>query len=395
MKKVFISSQVYIKNHQSSNSKISTKVMRRVYQISIILFTLTALTQSCTNEPAKGEVKEQTAEVPGIPAFSLRKDSISTNIRIPGELIAFQQVDLYAKVSSFIKRLQVDIGSEVKQGELLASMEAPEINSQLAAAESRLKAQEAIYLASKATYERLLETSKTPGTISPNDLEMADAKQKSDLAQLEAAKAAHYEIMANKNYLEIRAPFNGVITSRNVSTGAYVGPTGKGSESPIFTLQQQDKLRLVISVPEQYISYLRNQDEVNFTVRSYPNETFKAKVTRLAGALDSKLRSQRTEMDVVNMDKKLLPGMVAEVSIPLVSNSASFVVPSTAVLNSTEGVFIIKVVEEKSVWVPVSLGQNGEGKTEVYGELNEGDTIILKASEEIRNNGSIDKIDLS
>ena len=369
--------------------------MRRVYQISIILFTLTALTQSCTNEPAKGEVKEQTAEVPGIPAFSLRKDSISTNIRIPGELIAFQQVDLYAKVSSFIKRLQVDIGSEVKQGELLASMEAPEINSQLAAAESRLKAQEAIYLASKATYERLLETSKTPGTISPNDLEMADAKQKSDLAQLEAAKAAHYEIMANKNYLEIRAPFNGVITSRNVSTGAYVGPTGKGSESPIFTLQQQDKLRLVISVPEQYISYLRNQDEVNFTVRSYPNETFKAKVTRLAGALDSKLRSQRTEMDVVNMDKKLLPGMVAEVSIPLVSNSASFVVPSTAVLNSTEGVFIIKVVEEKSVWVPVSLGQNGEGKTEVYGELNEGDTIILKASEEIRNNGSIDKIDLS
>ncbi|UZR98663.1 efflux RND transporter periplasmic adaptor subunit [Chondrinema litorale] len=372
--------------------------MRRIYQITFLFFTLSAfpsLMQSCTTEHAKGEGIEKKTEIPGIPAFSLTKNNLSTSIRIPGELIAFQQVDLYAKVSSFINKLHVDIGSEVKKGDLLASMDAPEINSQLAAAESRLKSQEAIYLASKATYNRLLETSKTPGTISPNDLEMADAKQKSDMAQLEAAKAAHYEIMANKDYLEIRAPFNGIITARNVSAGAYVGPTGKGSDSPIFTLQQQDKLRLVISVPEQYIGYLKNQDEVNFTVRSYPNETFTAKVARLAGALDSRLRSQRTEMDVVNPDKRLLPGMVAEVSIPLVSNEPSFVVPSTAVLNSTEGVFVIKVKDEKSVWVPVSLGQNGEGKTEVFGDLSEGDTIILNATEEIRNNGAVSKVDLS
>src|SRR4249919_3926178 len=97
--------------------------------------------------------------------FSLEKGRLSSSLQIPGELIAYQQVDLYAKVSSFVKKLYVDVGSEVKEGELLATMEAPEINSQLAGAESNIKSREAIYLASKANYERLLETSKTPGTI--------------------------------------------------------------------------------------------------------------------------------------------------------------------------------------------------------------------------------------
>jgi len=96
---------------------------------------------------------------------------LSTTLQIPGELLAFQQVDLYAKENSFVKKLFVDVGSEVKAGQLLATMEAPELNSLESAAQSRLKSQEAIYIASKSNYDRLLETSKTPGTISQNDLD--------------------------------------------------------------------------------------------------------------------------------------------------------------------------------------------------------------------------------
>ncbi|MGS2763234.1 efflux RND transporter periplasmic adaptor subunit [Sinomicrobium sp. M5D2P9] len=348
--------------------------------------------QACGHGNA-GENRDQTTTgADGPEAFIVKKDSLSSSIRIPGELTAYQEVDLYAKVNSFIKTLKADIGSQVKSGQLLAVLEAPEINSQLAAAESRLKSQEAVYISSKATYNRLLETSKTPGTVSRNDLDIAFAKQESDLAQFEAAKADYREIMANRNYLEIKAPFNGVITARNVSPGAYVGPSGRGSELPLFTLREQENLRLVVNVPEGYIGYLSPQSTVAFTVKALPDRHFEAKVSRLAGALDNRLRSQRTEMDVRNTDKILLPGMVAEVSIPVKSRPGSFVIPSSAVLNSTEGMYIIKISEGKTVWIPITIGGNGAGKTEIFGDIQVNDTLALRASEELRNQGSVEGI---
>ncbi|MFB6456261.1 efflux RND transporter periplasmic adaptor subunit [Chitinophaga sp. Hz27] len=339
--------------------------------------------QSCGTSEAKEE-KNAAVETPALQTFNLSKGTLSSSIKIPGELIAFQQVDLYAKVSSFVKKLNADVGTEVSSGQVLATMEAPEINAQMSGAESRLKSQEAIYLSSKANYDRLLETSKTPGTVSQNDLDIAYARQKSDLAQLDAAKASVREITDNRNYLEIRAPFSGVITARNVSAGAYVGPAGKGSELPIFTLQEQKRLRLVVSVPEAYTSYLSNQSEVSFTVRSLNNRKFTGKVVRLAGALDRKLRSQHIEVDVTNTDKTLLPGMVAEVLLPLNSGVSNFVVPGSAVLNSTKGVFVIRIQNHKTQWVPVTIGRSEDGKTEVFGEIADGDQLVTVATEEVR-----------
>ncbi len=126
-------------------------------------------------------------------------------------------------------------------------------------------------------------------------------------------RRAYSEVAETIKYLEIRAPFAGVISLRNVNPGAYVGPSGKGSELPLFTLQEQKHMRLVISVPEAYTGYLTDNDKVNFTVKALPNRVFTAQVRRLAGALDNHLRAERTEMDVYSNDKTLLPGMVAEV----------------------------------------------------------------------------------
>lgn len=310
---------------------------------------------------------------------------LSGAVQIPGELIAFQQVDLYAKVNSFVQKLLVDVGAEVKQGQLLVVLDAPEMNAQLSGAQARLEALEAVYNASRANYDRLLETSKTPGTISPNDLDMALARQKADYAQLQAAKAAQREITDTKNYLSIRAPFSGVITARNVSTGAYVGPAGKGSEKPIFTLQEQKKLRLVISVPETYNPYLRANDEIRFWITSLPGEAFTGKVQRLAGALDTRMRSQHVEIDVDNSDKKLLPGMIANVSIPLPARDRVIVVPQSAVANSAEGVYVIKVVDGKSARTIVKKGREVDGKVEIFGEVKPGDKLVKVASDEIRN----------
>src|SRR5258708_38282138 len=124
----------------------------------------------------------------------------------------------------------------------------------------------------------MLETSKTPGTISQNDLDQAASRQKSDYAQWEAARSAFKEIAETLKYLEVRAPFGGVISARNVNTGVYVGPSGKGSEFPLFTLQEQKHLRLVVSVPEASTGYLKDGDAIKFSVKSMPNQFFTAKV---------------------------------------------------------------------------------------------------------------------
>jgi membrane fusion protein (multidrug efflux system) len=341
---------------------------------------------ACGSAEKKAEDKQL---VPTVETFVLQKEMLTTELNLPGELISYQQVDLYARETSFVKKVYVDVGSEVREGQLLASLDAPELTSRLAGAESRWKSQEALYTASKANYERLLETSKTPGTISQNDLDQALAKMNSDLAQLESAKALYREVGDARNYLEIRAPFSGVISSRNVNPGAYVGPSGKGSELPLFTLQEQKKLRLVVSVPEAFTSFFQQGDMVDFKVKARSEEVFKASIKRHAGALDTRLRSERVEMDVTNADKKLLPGMIAEVTIPLEGNDSTFVVPKTAVVNSAEGVFVIRVSNHKADWIYVRPGRASNGKAEIFGPLMPGDRLVKAANEEIRNGSEI------
>jgi len=160
----------------------------------------------------------------------------------------------------------------------------------------------------------------------------------------------------------------------------------------LFTVQQQDHLRLVVSVPEAYTGYLRNLDEVQFTVRSMPNEKFKAKIARLAGALDLKLRSERVEMDVKNADKKLLPGMIAEVDIPMPARDSSFVILKSAIVNSQEKIFVIRIKNNKAEWVPVTRGRELDGRMEIFGSLQAGDQIVKQGNEEIRDGSEIKNV---
>jgi membrane fusion protein (multidrug efflux system) len=359
----------------------------------IVLIIGTGLISSCG--PSKKEKEEQAQTVrdenaidtPSVVLTHVQKGKLVSTIAVPGELIPYQEVDIFAKVTSYVKTLLVDIGSEVHKGQLLVILEAPEINSQLAEAESRIKQMEAVYYASKATYDRLLSTSKTPGTVSENDLEQAEARKNSDLANVEAARSSYKEVAANLAYLQIRAPFDGIITARNINLGAYVGP-GRGTD-PLLVLQDQKRMRLVISVPESSTGGLNNKDVVTFGVTALPNRKFTAQITRLAGALDTKLRSERLEMDVYNKDKQLLPHMFAEVDIPLPSRDSAFVVPKLAVVTSTEKVFVIRVVDHKAEWVDVKKGPIAGDLIEVYGDLKNGDEIVKQASEEMRNGATV------
>lgn len=349
--------------------------------IKISVFIALISLMGCADK--KEKVVVETA-VPTIETFTIQQEKLSTALKIPGELEGFQEVDMYAKVSGFVKEINVDIGSTVKKGALLMVLEAPETSSQLAAAESRLHAQEAVYMTSNSTYNRILETSKVEGTISKNDLELAEGRKNSDYAQLQAAKAAYREVQSMLGYLQIRAPFDGVVATRNVNIGAYVGPTGKGSELPLLSIQQQEKLRLSLYVPEFYTGYLNTGDELNFTVKSILGQTFKGNIARKSGALDSRLRSERIELDVINTTKKLLPGMVAEVTLALNAKDSTYVVPKSAVVTSSEGVFVLKVEAYKTSRMPVQKGREFLDKVEVFGAFKPSTVLVKKASEEIK-----------
>jgi membrane fusion protein, multidrug efflux system len=364
-------------------------ILKDTYAFALALIAVVGFS-ACSDKKQKDEIaqtqkQESSIDTPSVTVVPVAKGTLNSTITVPGELIPFQEVDIYAKVTSYVKKLYVDIGSQVHTGDLLATLEAPELNSQLAASESHVKQQEAVYFASKAMYDRLLSTSKTPGTISQNDLEQAEAKKNSDLANVDAAKSDYKAVAANLNYLQIRAPFDGVVSMRNVNLGAYVGPAGKGSDQPIFVIQEQSKMRLVISVPEMYTGGLSNKNEVTFSVKALPNRKFKAQVKRLAGALDEKLRAERLEMDVYNKSKDLLPGMYADVDLPIPSRDSAYIVPKTAVVVSTEKVFVIRVSGNKAQWVDVKKGFQSEGSMEVYGDLKPGDKLVARANDEIRD----------
>ena len=370
--------------------------MKTIYFKNVIFLQLIAVTLlSACSSSAPVKEKEASASAaasaPQAPKFfTLEQGTLTSGLQIPGELTAYKEVDLYAKVNSYVKKLTVDVGSNVKAGQVLAVLEAPELISQVSSAQSKLKSQEAIFKSSDATYQRILETSKTPGTISKNDVDVALAKRNSDLAQYEAAKADYKGNSSIESYLTIRAPFDGVISSRNVNLGAYTGPSGKGADQPIFTLQELSHLRLVVAIPEAYKSYVKLGDVVKFSVKAYPGEMFSAKIARRSGVMDSQLRSERVELDVNNADKKLSPGMVAEAQLAFTSGKNAFVVPKTAVLNAAEGVFLIADSNDIAMRIPVQKGRETDSLTEVFSShLKIGGKYLTRASEEIHNGSPV------
>lgn len=365
--------------------------MKKIYNI-VLSTILIALLGACSTKGEKTEEPQAGMNMPmNFETIKLNKSNPSVPIRLPGELIADQEVQIYAKVASYVQTLKVDVGSKVVQGQVLMTLEAPEINSQLASALSKMKAQEAIYIATKATYDRTIKAAQTEGAVSQDAIDQITAKKDADEAQYTASKSVYQEIKAMENYLIIRAPFSGVITERNTDIGAYVGPAGKGSDRPLLVVQKDAALRLVLAIPEAHTPYIQLGDTVKFSAKSIPQKVFTGLVVRKAGALDSKLRAERIEIDVQNQDNVLLPRMIVDANITLQSKEATYFIPKSALVDSNMGVYIMKIVEGKTQKVSVRKGRTNGMTIEIFGNLNIDDEILLKVSEETKENISIPK----
>lgn len=315
--------------------------------------------------------------------MQLQMRAIGSNVQLPGVLEPFEFVQIYPKVNGFVKTVLVDRGSVVKKGQILLTLEAPEIEQQVAAAKLKYTQAEAIYVTSRDRYHRLLETSKTPGTVAAYDLDAAESKMRGDSATAQGEYSNFKAQETIKSYLTVAATFDGVITERNVHPGALAGP-GSQNAKPMLVLQQQSKLRLVVNIPEQYSAQVNDGDKVHFKVNALPGQDFKGTVSRSSQSLSNNYRTETIEIDVQNPDNVFKPGMYAEVTLPTSGNTNAYVVPKSAVVTTTERRYVIAKQNGAAHLVNVTQGNEHADSTEVFGNLQNGDVIVTNGSYQIK-----------
>lgn len=308
---------------------------------------------------------------------------------------------LLAKVKGFVRDVAVDRGTTVCKGQVLARLDAPEVISELSQAQAQVQAQEATLVeqttrarASRLTYNRLVQTAKMEGAVSANELDQALAKMQADSAMVAVAKGTVQAARSNyqaktelRQYLTITAPFDGMVIERNISPGALVGAGDSGK--PLFVLEDSRTLRLTVAIPETFANQLQTKSAVSFTVNAMPDRHFNAKLARSAESLVEANRAMMAEFDVANASHELKSGMYAEVMMPVTRSGKTMFVPTTAVVSSSERMFVIKVTDNRAQWVTVQKGNVVDSLVEVFGNLSAGTTLVKKASEEIRDGQAI------
>lgn len=335
---------------------------------------------------ALAQTTVETAKVVAQPVDKVRK--------LPGELTPLQTVDLTARVAGYIEELRVDVGSVVKKGDAIARLSAPEMDAQLAEVRSRVGAgeaqraeAEARLLGVQATYERMKLASATPGAIAGNELVVAEKSVeaarnlvRSIERSIEASRASVRAVEDMKAYLELRAPFDGVITERYLHPGALASP----QSGPLVKLQQLSRLRLIAAVPEADLSGIAYGVRIPFTVPAYPGETFSAVIARVPRVVDAKTRTMPIELDFANVAGKLAPGMYPELQWPVRKGRAALLVPPTAIVTTTERSFVIRITNGKAAYVNVKRGAASGDLVEVQGLLAEGDVLVKRGTDELR-----------
>ncbi|HLZ43982.1 MAG TPA: efflux RND transporter periplasmic adaptor subunit [Candidatus Sulfotelmatobacter sp.] len=370
--------------------------------LSCLVFVSTLLCAGCS-EPSPSQAGSPTQASSGSPqsvnVVAVESQKLNTVLSLPAQIIPYETVDIYPKVTGFIETIRVDRGSHVRAGEVIVRLSAPELLAQraqaeasLQAAHSQLSAAQAKLASDEGTYKHLDAAAKTPGVVAGNDLQVAEQSAAADRAQVDAAtnnvraaQDALRSVQQLEAYLEIRAPFDGVVTLRNLHPGALVGPaSGTPGAQPIVQVEDLDRLRLVVPVPEAYVAGIREGQQATFSVPAYPGRTFHAPIARIAHDVTQNTRTMAVELDVRNPDAQITPGSFATVEWPIQRSYPTMLVPSTAVTTDLQRTFVIRVREGKAEWVDVKTGVAVSGKTEVFGELQPGDIVVANATDAIR-----------
>ena len=369
--------------------------------------TLLLTSAGCNREgPANGG--EPAATVPSAVVAPVARENLSSTLTVAGQFEAYQEVDLHAKVSGYIQRINVDIGDRVRTGQVIATLEVPELDAQVAGAQAQVRHSQseigraqsevvraqANHAALHEAYTRLDQASKQrPGLVAQQELDDAFAKDQNSEAQIDVAKAAleasreqlgvsqadDQRVHALSSYSVVTAPFDGVISKRYADTGSLIqaGTASNTQAMPVVRVAQSGLLRLRMPVPEADVPFIQEGEEVQVRVQA-TGKTFTGKLIRFTRSLDTSTRTMLVEVDVPNPKLTLTPGMYAETIITLQQRNQVLAIPSQAVVRDGDQSYVLALDHTNKVQKKiVTLGIQGSDRTEIVNGLSEGESVIV------------------
>lgn len=400
------------------------------------------------------ELKKAHAEtvdaVPILHTVTANPAKHTESISLPGNVGAIQYTTIYARVDGYLEQRLVDIGDQVKKGDLLAVIDTPTIDDALAQAKADLLKAKAGYetseanlkesIAKQATAEAAVVKAKANvdyatvtakrwqdmcerGSVSQQSrdekvrfLDTTTAELSETEANMRAAKAAveasraevkqsNANVMAKKadvdrytaeqSFQRVLAPFDGIITLRKVDPGALITKGSQSSNLELYQLAKIDALRIYVSVPQRIARYLHNGMKADVEVSEFPERKFVGTVTNVSGALDPNTRTRQTEIKIENKDHALLPGMYAEIKISTLREEPWIRVPGTTIVTRTDGLYVVTVKDGKAHYQPITMGRDFGDEVEVRVGLSGGETVAVSPSDDIREGETVQTQPLS
>jgi RND family efflux transporter MFP subunit len=356
---------------------------RRELLIASLAFAAVAATGGLGCRPtseARGEPPPDSTPAPMVAVVRVDREDLFQEDPIPAEFRAYVAVDLHAKVTGYVKDMKVDFGDRVKAGQLLATLEIPELQEDLSHALAAEQRAVADYKDAHLAYTRLktVNTPQHPDLVAQMDIDAAEAKDLAASANVTAARADIDRYQAWVDYSKITAPFDGVITMRYADPGALIqaGTTGTAAKS-LLQISDNYLLRLDFPVSVKYVKDVHLGDTVAVRVDSLGGKTFNGVITRFTDQVDDDTRTMMTEMEVTNQNLELVPGMYAKVVLKVGRRPQALAVPTQAVVSDqTPMVYIVNSqgqIEERAV----KLGLETPDRYEILDGLREGDLVVI------------------
>lgn len=318
-------------------------------------------------ERPAGEPAKTAAPPLAVQVVNAQRGSITRFVTLPGEIKPYQEATLYAKVAGYLKTIDVDKGDQVKEGQLLAVLEVPELLADRAKYAAEVEV-------AQIDYQRLRESQiKAPDLVVPQTVD--DAR-----GRLEIARANLERTDALLGYAKITAPFSGIITRRLVDPGAFIPAATSGSpaqNAALVTLSDFNRVRLQVAVPETEASLVQVNQPIQLSVEGLPNKTFEGKVTRFAYALDEATKTMLTEIELANPTLELRPGMYAQVKIGLEHKDNALLIPIGALLTEKAGASVFLIADNRAKKTRVQTGFNDGKNVEIVSGLEPGQRVIL------------------
>jgi RND family efflux transporter MFP subunit len=315
--------------------------------------------------------------VPAVAVVKPKRGAANEELALPADIQPYVSSPIYARTNGYLKRWYVDIGAHVKAGQLMAEIDAPEVEQQLRQAKADVATAKANHELARSTAVRYRDLLKE-NAVAVQEAETASGEAKAKEAILAAAEANLKRLRELQGFQRIEAPFDGVVTARNVDVGALVDSGGgSGSRRELFHLAAPGRLRVYVGVPQSHAPTIKPGLEGTLELPEYPGRRFKAKVARTAESIDGDSRTLRVEFELDNPSGEVLTGAFGTMHIGLATPATTLTLPSNTLMFTPQGLFVATVQNGKVSLVPVKLGRDFGKEVEVVTGLKGGETVVM------------------